>query len=106
MADHVQRMVEGLGLLLARIAAGRKAGRLDPARRELGELAARVAGVDLGLVEALGAAPLAAQLADRRQLAALASICEERAEVEAAGGEAATAARWREHAATFRSRAQ
>lgn len=105
MADHVQRMVEGLGLLLARIAAGRKAGRLEEAQREIGELAARLAGVDMGLVDVLGAPAIAAHLTDRRQLAALATLCEERAEIEAARGDAAGASRWRGHAGEFRARA-
>lgn len=105
MADHVQRVVEGLGLLLARIAAGRKAGRLEEAEREIADLAARVAGVDMGLLGALGAPAIAAHLTDRRQLEALAALCEERAEVQAARGDAAGAGRWREHAGVFRGRA-
>ncbi len=105
MADHVQRMVEGLARVLARIAAGRKAGRLSEAQVELDELAVQVAGIELRLVDVVGAVAVAAQLTDRRQLDALAAICEERAEVEAAAGDAAGAARWRGHAATFRERA-
>jgi hypothetical protein len=105
VADHVQRIVEGLGLLLARIAAGRKAGRLDEAQREVADLAARVAGVNLDLLEVLGAPPIAAQLTDRRQLETLALLCEERAEIQAARGDPAGAARWRGHGAVFRGRA-
>jgi hypothetical protein len=105
MADHVQRMVEGLARALARIAAGRKAGRLSEAQAELAELAVQVAGIDLRLVDVVGAPAVAAQLADRRQLEALAAICEERAEAEAVAGDAAGAARWRGHAGTFRERA-
>lgn len=106
MADYIQRMVEGLARALARIAAGRKAGRLSEAPAELAELAVQVAGIDLKLVDVVGAHAVAAQLTDRRQLEALAAICEERAEVDAAGGDAAGAARWRGHAATFRGRAE
>lgn len=105
MADYVQRMVEGLARALARIAAGRKAGRLADAPAELAELAVQVAGVDLNLLDVVGAQAIASQLTDGRQLHALAAICEERAEVEAARGDATGAARWREHAAAFRARA-
>ncbi len=105
MADHVQRMVEGLARALARVAAGRRAGRLSEAQAELAQLAAQIAGVDLTLVDVVGAHAIAAQLTDRRQLEALSAVCEERAEVEAAAGDAAGAARWRGHAATFRGRA-
>jgi len=105
MADYVQRMVEGLARALARIAAGRKAGRISDAPAELAELAVQVAGIDLKLVDVVGAHAIAAQLTDRRQLDALGAICEERAEVEAAAGGAAGAARWRGHAAVFRERA-
>jgi sigma54-dependent transcription regulator len=105
MADYVQRMVEGLARALARIAAGRKAGRLADAPAELAELAAQVAGIDLNLLDVVGAEAVASQLPDRRQLEALAAICEERAELEAARADAAGAARWREHAAVFRARA-
>lgn len=103
MADHVQRMVEGLARALARIAAGRKGGRLSEAPAELAELAAQVAGIDLRLLDVVGAPAFAAQLTDRRQREALASICEERAEIDAAGGDAAGATRWRAHAAVFRA---
>jgi hypothetical protein len=105
VADYVQRMIEGLARALARIAAGRSAGRLEEAERELADLAARVAGVDMNMLGVIGAQAIAAQLTDRRQLDALAQICEERAEVEAARGDAAGAARWRAHAAVFRGRA-
>ncbi len=103
MADYVQRMVEGLARVLARIALGRKAGRLDEAQAEIADAAARIAGVDISLVDALGPAAIAAHLDDRRRLDALAALCDERAEVEAARGDTAAAARWRSHAAAFRS---
>jgi len=104
MADYVQRMVEGLARVLARAAAGRRAGRLEEARRELGDAAARIAGVDLALLDALGPVAITAHLDDRFRLGALASLCEERAEIEAAAGDQAAAARWRAHAAAFRAR--
>lgn len=104
MADYVTRMIQGLARALARIAASRKAGQLAEAQAELAELARQVAGVDMGLLDAIGAGPIAAQLTDRRQRDALAQLCDERAEVEAARGDAAAAARWRENAAVFRGR--
>ena len=105
MADYVERMVEGLSRVLARIAAGRRAGRLDEARRELKDAAARIAGVDISLLDALGPAAIAAHLDDRFRLEALASLCEERAEIEAVANDPGAAARWRAHAAAFRARA-
>lgn len=104
MADYVQRMVEGLARVLARIAASRTAGRLDEAQAEIGEAAARIAGVDISLVDALGPMAIAAHLDDRFRLGALASLCDERAEIEAARGDAPAAGRWRAHAAAFRAR--
>jgi hypothetical protein len=105
MADYVQRMVEGLARTLSRIAAGRKAGRLDQAQAEIADAAARVAGVDISLVDALGPTAITAHLDDHFRLGALASLCEERAEIEAARGDAAAAERWRSHAAAVRARA-
>ncbi len=102
MADYVTRVIEGFARAVARIAAGRKAGRLGEAQAEIAELARQVAGVDMGMLDAIGAQPVAAQLADRRQRDALATLCEEQAEVEAARGDAGASRRWREHAAVFR----
>lgn len=102
MADYVTRVIEGFARALARVAAGRKAGRLAEAQAELAALARQVAAVDLGMLDAIGARPVASQLTDRRQREALATLCEERAEVEAARGDAAAAQRWRGHAAVFR----
>lgn len=104
MADYVQRMVEGLARVLARIAAGRRAGRLDEAQREVADAAARIAGVDISLVDVLGPAAITAHLDDPFRLGALASLCEERAEIEAVRGDAAAAGRWRAHAAVVRAR--
>jgi len=104
MADYVERMVEGLSRVLSRIAAERRAGRLDEARRQLKEAAARIAGVDVSLLDALGPAAIAAHLDDRFRLEALASLCQERAEIEADAGDQGAAARWRGHAAAFRAR--
>jgi hypothetical protein len=102
MADYVTRMIEGLARALARVAAGRKAGRLSEAQAELAALALQVAGVDMGLLDSIGARPIAAQLTDRRQLDALAQLCDERGALEADRGDEAAAARWREHARVFR----
>lgn len=98
-------MIEGLARVLARIAAARKAGRQREAEEEIKEAAARFAGVDIALVDVLGPAAIAAHLDDRFRLDALASLCEERAELEAARGDEAAAARWRGHATGFRGRA-
>ncbi len=104
MADYVQRMVEGLARVLARAAVGRKAGRLDEAQGEIADAAARIAGVDLSLVDVLGPAAIAAHLDDRFRLDALASLCDERAEIEAARGDEAAAERWHAHASAFRGK--
>ncbi len=104
MADYVQRMVEGLARVLARAAAGRKAGRLDQAQGGISEAAARIAGVDLSLVDALGPAAITAHLDDAFRRDALASLCEERAELEAARGDPGAAERWRGHAAAIRGK--
>jgi hypothetical protein len=104
MGEFVQRMIEGLALVLARVAAGRKAGRLEEAEAEIKDAAARFAGVDIALVDALGPAAISAHLDDRFRLDALASLCEERAELEAARGDEAAAGRWRAHAGAFRAR--
>lgn len=102
MADYVTRLIEGFARTMARIAAGRRAGRLAEAQAELAALARQVAGVDLHMLDVLGALPIAAQLTDPRQREALAAVCDERAEVEVARGDAAAARRWRAHAAVFR----
>ncbi len=104
MADYVQRMIEGLARVLARAAAARKAGRIEEAQREVGEAAARIAGVDLSLLDALGPAAITAHLTEPFRIDALASLCEERAEIEAARGDPAAAGRWRAHAAAIRAR--
>lgn len=105
MADYVQRMVEGLARTLARIAVGRRAGRLDQAQSEIADAAQRIAGVDISLVDVLGPTAITAHLDDRFRLDALASLCDERAEVEAARGDAAGAERWHAHALAFRGKA-
>src|SRR5512142_3511493 len=97
-------MVEGLARVLARAAMGRKAGRLDEAQGEISDAASRIAGVDMSLVDVLGPAAIAAHLDDRFRLDALASLCDERAEIEAARGDEAAAERWHAHAATFRGK--
>jgi hypothetical protein len=104
VADYVERMVEGLARVLARAVAHRRAGRLAEAQAELAEAAARIAGVDLGLVDLLGPAAIAAHLDDRFRLEALAGLCRERAELEVARGEEAAADRWRAHADAFAAR--
>jgi hypothetical protein len=104
MADYVQRMVEGLARVLARVAAGRKAGRLDEAQGEIADAAARIAGVDISLVDVLGPIAITAHLDDRFRLDALASLCDERAEIETARGDAAASERWHAHASAIRSK--
>ncbi len=104
MADYVQRMVEGLARVLARAAIARKAGRLDEAQGEIADAGARIAGVDMSLIDVLGPSAISAHLDDRFRLDALASLCDERAEIEAARGDAAAAERWHAHAAAFRGK--
>ncbi len=104
MADYVQRMVEGLARVLARAAIARKAGRLDEAQGEIADAGARIAGVDMSLIDVLGPSAISAHLDDRFRLDALASLCDERAEIEAARGDTAAAERWHAHAAAFRGK--
>jgi hypothetical protein len=99
--DYVLRLVEAFARVLARAVAGRRAGRLDEVQAELEAAAASMAGVELRLVELVGPAAVVAQLADPARLDFLARLCAERAEVEAARGDEAAAARWRAHATTL-----
>lgn len=96
--DYVLRLVEGFARVIARITAGRRAGRLDEAQAEIAAAAASMAGVDLSLVDLVGVEALAAGLRDPARREVLGRLCGERAEVEAARGDAAAAARWRRHA--------
>jgi hypothetical protein len=104
MPSYVERMIEGLAAVLARIAARRKSGKLEEAEAELAETFRRVAGVAPELLDAVGAEAVAAQLTNPEQVLALSDLCSERAEIEAARGDAASAERWRRHAEVLRGR--
>jgi len=104
MPSYVERMIEGLAAVLARIAARRKSGKLDDAEAELAETFRRIAGVIPELLDAVGAEAVAAQLTNPEQILALSDLCSERAEIEAVRGDTAGAERWRRHAEVLRGR--
>jgi hypothetical protein len=94
-SDYVLRLVEGLARVMARIAAGRRAGRLDEAAAEIEAAAASLGGIDLRLVEASEPAVVAALVVDPARRDVLARLAAERAELERARGDGAAGARWR-----------
>ena len=97
-SDYVLRLVEGFSRIVARIVAGRRAGRLDEAQAEIASAAASVAGVEMTLVDLVGIEVIGRGMVDPARREVLRVLCAERAEVEAARGDAAAAARWRGHA--------
>jgi hypothetical protein len=105
MPSYVERMIEGLAAVLARIAARRKSGNLDDAEAELAETFRRISGVTPELLDAVGAEAVAAQLTNPEQILALFDLCSERAEIAAARGDSASAERWRRHAEVLRGQA-
>ena len=103
--DYVLRAIEAFARALAAIVALRQAGQIEAARHELDRAARGLIGADLGLIDAVGLEAVAAQVDGRENLARLAALLSERAELERAGGDAATAARWAERAGTLQARA-
>jgi hypothetical protein len=96
--DWIHRMIEQLAAALARIVGLRQAGRLDEARGEIERAAGGIAGVDLRMLEAVDSAQAAALVRDPDRVAALARLALERAEIEAASGDAARERAWRRRA--------
>jgi len=94
-SDYILRLVEGLAKVMARIAAGRRAGRLDEAAAEIESAVASLGGIDLRLVEVSDPAVVAALVVDPARRDVLARLAAERAGVERARGDGAAEARWR-----------
>jgi hypothetical protein len=103
--DYVLRAIEAFARAVAAIVALRQTGQVEQARQELDRAARGLTGADLGLIEAIGLEPVAAQVGGRENLARLATLLAERAEVERASGDPAAAERWASRAAKLRARA-
>jgi hypothetical protein len=103
--DYVLRVIEAFARALAGIVALRKQGQTETARHELDRVARGLIGADLALIDAVGLEAVAAQVGGRENLARLAALLAERAEVERTRGDAVAAARWAERAAWLRDRA-
>lgn len=103
--DYILRLVEALAQAVARVVALRGRGQHEAARAELEGAARSLLGVDLGLLEAIGPGPIAAQLGDPRKVEALATLVDERAALEQGRGDEAAAARWAARAAALRAAA-
>jgi hypothetical protein len=101
--DYILRIIEALAQALARIVALRKRGATEEAKQEIAATARSLLGVDLGLLEALGAGAVATQLGQPERIDALAQLVDERAEVERARGDEAAAARWAGRGAELRA---
>jgi hypothetical protein len=94
-SDYILRLVEGLAKVMARIAAGRRAGRLDEVAAEIEAAVASLGGIDLRLVEVSDPAMVAALVVDPARRDVLARLAAERAELERARGDGTAEARWR-----------
>jgi hypothetical protein len=103
--DYVLRVIEAFARALAGIVALRQAGQAGAARHELDRVARDLLGADLALIDAVGLEAVAAQVDGRENLARLAALLAERAEVERVSGDTVAAARWADRAATLRARA-
>lgn len=103
--DYVLRAIEAFAKALAAIVALRLDGQTETARHEIDRVARGLIGADLALIDAVGLEAVAAQVDGRENLARLATLLAERAEVERAGGDQAAATRWAERAETLRARA-
>jgi hypothetical protein len=104
--DYVLRAIETFARAVAAIVALRMDGRTEQARHELDQAARGLMGADLALIDAVGLEVVAAQVGGRENLARLATLLAERAEVERASGDEAAASRWAARAATLRARAR
>jgi hypothetical protein len=103
--DYVLRVIEAFARALAGIVALRKQGQTETARHELDRVARGLIGADLALIDAVGLEAVAAQVGGRENLARLAALLAERAEVERASGDALAADRWADRAAALQARA-
>ncbi|HET9552377.1 MAG TPA: hypothetical protein VFP50_05365 [Anaeromyxobacteraceae bacterium] len=97
--DYILRIIEAFAQAMARILTLRKAGQHEAAKQEIAATARSLLGVDLGLLEAIGVGPVAAQLGHPDEIEALAKLVDERAGVERDRGDAAAADRWAGRAA-------
>jgi hypothetical protein len=103
--DYVLRAIEAFARAVAAIVSLRKDGQTETARHEIDRAARGLIGADLALIDAVGLDAVAAQIDGPENLARLATLLAERAEVERAGGDPAAAARWAARAATLQARA-
>jgi hypothetical protein len=103
--DYILRAIEAFAKALATIVAHRLDGQTETARHEIDDAARKLVGADLSLIDAVGLDAVAARVDGKENLARLATLLSERAEVERASGDLAAATKWAERAATLRSRA-
>jgi len=103
--DYVLRAIEAFARAVAAIVALRRDGQTERARQEIDQAARALIGADLALIDAVGLEAVAARVAGRENLARLATLLAERAEVEQARGDPAAAAGWAARAAVLRARA-
>jgi len=101
--DYIQRLVEALAQVTARLLTLRKAGQTGEALAEVERAAGSLLGVDLKLLEAIGPGPIAVQLGHPEKIEVLARLLDERAGLERARGDEAAAARWEARAAGLRA---
>jgi hypothetical protein len=101
--DEILRLTEAVAQAATRIGTLREAGQLREALAEVQGAARSLLGVDLGLLEALGPGPIAAQLGHPGKVEALARLLDERAELERARGDEPAALRWTGRAAGLRT---
>jgi len=100
--DYILRLVEAFARAIAAAVALRRKGAYPEARVELDQAGGKLLGIDLRLVAAVGPRAVAAQLGHPEQVARLADLLAERAEIERADGRAAEAERWAGWAAELR----
>jgi hypothetical protein len=101
--DYILRIVEALAQAIARILTLRQAGNAAEARQEIVRTAGSLFGLDLGLIELMGPATVAAQLGHPEKVEALARLVDEKAALEREAGEAAAADKWTRLAAGLRA---
>lgn len=102
--DYILRLVEALAQAIARVVTLRKSGAVQEARGEITRTAGSLFGLDLGLVELIGPAGVAAQLGHPGKVEALAQLLDEKAALEREAGDAAAADKWTGLAAGLRAR--
>jgi hypothetical protein len=100
--DYVLRTIEAFAKAMAAIVALRKDGQTETARHELDRAARGLCGADLAMLEAIGVEAVAARLDGPETAGRLATLVDERAEVERARGDEAAAQRWTARAAALR----